>query len=449
MTQHVHYSPEAEVAVLGCMMLEAEAVKAAFSAGLQAEDFYRSGNAVAFSAMERIYQRGDVVDHGTLAVELDVMGMLGKAGGMAFIASVFDAVPSASNYEGYIRTVMELAALRRIMAAARKVVDDVAQAKGVSAEDVHSDAVRTISSVRAPMFGAAMEPIRDLVWPVMEEAHSIGEPGQPVEFSTGLEDVDRMIGGAKEGDLIILAARPSMGKSSFALSNIAAEMAITHRKHVAIFSPETKRKPMTKRLLQSESRVNFNAARERGGFDPLDYPRLEHAAMLLKDAPISFDDTSGLTLAQMRSKLRRLCATSPYGPPKVIIVDYLQKMRHPMSKDNKTGETAAIVEGLKDIAMEFSAKMVALSQLSRDVEKRPDKRPQMSDLRYAGEIEQEADFIIFLYRQEQYDGPTDKQGNSLVGKAEAIIAKSRDGRTGNVLLAFEADYTKFANWSNR
>lgn len=449
MTQHVHYSAEAEIAVLGCMMLEPEVVKLALGAGLSAEDFFRPGNAITFAAMERIHQRGDVVDPGTVAVELNALGKLETAGGLAFVASICDAVPSATNHESYTRTVQEMAALRRIAAAARKVLDDVGAARGVPAEEVHAEAVRTISSVRAPMFGASMEPIRDILMPVFEELEKIGEPDQPVEFSTGLTDVDRMIGGAKEGDLIILAARPSMGKSSFALSNIAAEMAISHGKHVAIFSPETKRRPMTKRLLQSESRVNLGAVRERGGIEDHEYSRLAHAATLLKGAPISFDDTSGLTLPQMKSKLRRLCATSPYGPPKVIIVDYLQKMRHPMSRDNKTGETAAIVEGLKDIAMEFGVRMVALSQLSREVEKRPDKRPMMSDLRYAGEIEQEADIILFLYRQEQYDGPTDKAGNSLVGKAEAIIAKSRDGRTGNVLLAFEADYTKFANWSHR
>jgi replicative DNA helicase len=431
------------------MMLESEVVKAAFGSGLEAEDFFRPGNAAAFRAMQSIFQRGDIVDPGTLAVELRALGTLELAGGLTFIGSVCDAVPSASNYESYIRTVQEMAALRRIMSAARKVLDDVAAVRGVPAEDVHTEAVRTISSVRAPMFGASMEPIKDILLSVYEELEKIGTPGQPVEFSTGLTNVDRMIGGAKGGDLIILAARPSMGKSSFALSNIAAEMAITHRKHVAVFSPETKRGPMTKRLLQSESRINFNKAREQGGIDDQDYPRLAHATGILNSAPISFDDTSGLTLAQMRSKLRRLASTSPYGPPKVIIVDYLQKMRHPMSRDNKTGETAAIVEGLKDIAMEFECILVALSQLSREVEKRPDKRPLMSDLRYAGEIEQEADIIIFLYRQEQYDGPTDKQGNSLVGKAEAIISKSRDGRTGNILLAFEADYTKFANWSNR
>jgi replicative DNA helicase len=423
--------------------------EAVVGSGLAAEDFFRPGNAATFAAMERIHSRGDVVDPGTLAVELKALGTLDTAGGMAFIASVCDAVPSASNYESYARTVQEMAALRRIASAARKVLNDVSASRGVSAEDVHTEAVRTISSVKAPMFGASMQPIKEIILSVYEELEQMGSPDLPVEFSTGLTDVDRMIGGAKAGDLIILAARPSMGKSSFALSNIGAEMAITHRKHVAVFSPETKRGPMTKRLLQSESRVNFNAARERGGIDDLDFPRLAHATDLLSHAPISFDDTSGLTLAQMRSKLRRLCTTSPHGPPKIIIVDYLQKMRHPMSRDNKTGETAAIVEGLKDIAMEFGCILVALSQLSREVEKRPDKRPMMSDLRYAGEIEQEADIIIFLYRQEQYDGPTDKQGNSLVGKAEAIIAKSRDGRTGNILLAFEADFTRFANSINR
>jgi replicative DNA helicase len=431
------------------MMIEPEVVKAALGAGLESDDFFRPGNRVAFDAMRNIYQRGDVVEPATLAFELQALGKLGEVGGLAFIGSVTDAVPSASNHESYIRTVQELSALRGIMGAARKVLGDVAESKGVPAEEVHSEAVRVISSVRAPMFGTAMQPIREILLSVYEDLYTLGDPEQPVEFRTGLPDVDRMIGGAKDGDLIILAARPSMGKSSFALSNITAEMAITHRKHVAVFSPETKRGPMTKRLLQSESRINFNAARERGGLDPLDYPRLEHATGLLQNAPISFDDTSGLTLAQMRSKLRRLCATSPYGKPKVIVVDYLQKMRHPMSKENKTGETAAIVEGLKDIAMEFGAIVVALSQLSREVEKRPDKRPQMSDLRYAGEIEQEADIIIFLYRPEQYHGSTDKDGNSLVGKAEAIIAKSRDGRTGNILIAFEAEFTKFANWNHR
>lgn len=449
MSANPHYSPEAEIAVLGCMMLEPEIVKSAVASGLLPEDFFRPGNALAFGAMERIFSRGDVVDPVTLVEELRATDSLGSVGGMGFVASVVDAVPSASNYESYIRTVLELAALRRIVDAGRKVSEDALSSKGVSAEDVHAEAVKTITGVRAPMFGASMEPIKGLLWPVMQELESIGEPNQPIGFSTGIADLDRIVGGAKEGDLIILAARPSMGKSSMALSNIAAEMAITHRKHVAVFSPETKRHAMTKRLIQSESRVNLNAARERGVIEDDEYPRLAHAGQILADAPISFDDTSGLTLAQMRSKLRRLAATSPYGPPHTIIVDYLQKMRHPAARDNKLGEVAAIAEGLKDIAMEFNARLVALSQLSREVEKRPDKRPMMSDLRYAGEIEQEADFILFLYRPEQYHGPTDKDGNSLVGKAEVIVSKARDGRTGNILVAFEAEYTKFADWSHR
>lgn len=448
MTAEVHYSPEAEIAVLGSVLLEPEVLKNAIGAGLMAEDFYRPGNAVAYTAMEHIHSRGDVVDPGTLVVELKAMDKLAAVGGMAFISSVCDAVPSASNVDSYVRTVQEMAALRRIVAAGRKIVEDVTASRGVAAEEVHAEAVKTITSVRAPMFGASMASISDLVWPVFEEIETYGQPGQEIGFSTGLADVDRMVGGAKEGDLIILAARPSMGKSSLALSNIAAEMAVHLNKHVAVFSPETKKHAMTRRLLQSEARVNLNVVRERGRIEEHEYPRLSHAAGLLKVAPISFDDTSGVTLAQMRSKLRRLAATSPHGSPKVVIVDYLQKMRHPGGRNDKLGEIAAIAEGLKDIAMEFNVRMVALSQLSREVDKRPDKRPLMSDLRYAGEIEQEADFILFLYRPEQYLGPTDKDGNSLVGKAEVIVSKARDGRTGNILVAFEADYTKFANWSH-
>jgi replicative DNA helicase len=262
---------------------------------------------------------------------------------------------------------------------------------------------------------------------------------------TGFADLDELTAGFQKSDLVIVAARPSMGKTAFTL-NIAQHAAITAQKAVAFFSLEMSKESLVQRMLTSEARVDASRVRT-GRLRDDDYPRLAQAAGLLNTAPIYIDDTPGISILEMRAKARRLKADRP--DLALIIVDYLQLMTSSGRIENRQQEVSEISRGLKALAKEVEVPVVALSQLSRAVESRPDKRPLMSDLRESGAIEQDADLIMFLYRPEYYFGPVDKDGNSLEGKAEVIIGKQRNGATGNVSLMFHKEFTRFENYSYR
>jgi replicative DNA helicase len=445
----VHYSAEAELSVLGAMLIDVDAVKIA---GEQLEEwmFYRPGNRKAFAAMLAIDARGDVVDALTLATELRNRGALEEAGGMQFIASIMDAVPTSVGLEQHAKIVVDHAALRKLAGACSAAVDLIASAAGRSPEEVHGDVERLIADAEVRTEAAALVPVRVLLGPMLDEMETWGTPAEVKGVRTGLADVDARTGGFMPGELVVVAARPSMGKSAMAVCNIAAHATLTENRTVALFSPETKRRGVVSRILASESRVNLKEAKARGGALDDEMARIGTAFGYVHSMPLHVDDTSGITAATLARRLHRLRRESPEGQaPEVVIVDYLQKMRDPAAKGDTRREVANNIQALKDIGMEFNVVMIALSQLSRQVEQRPDKRPMMSDLREAGEIEQEADTIMFLYRPEYYFGDTDKEGNSLVGLAEVIIGKARDGWTGPVPVAFEKEFTKFADLSRR
>jgi replicative DNA helicase len=289
--------------------------------------------------------------------------------------------------------------------------------------------------------------LKELIWPTMERIEQMqGRAGALTGVPSGFKDLDEMTAGFQRADLVILAARPSMGKTAFAL-NVVQHAAIEHSVKVAIFSLEMSKDQLVQRLLCSEGLVDAQRLR-RGALRDEDYPKLARAAGLLSSAYIWIDDSAGLTPLAMRSKARRLKAEHDIG---LLVVDYLQLMQGPSNSESRQQEVSMISRGLKALAKELSVPVIALSQLSRAPEQRTGehKRPQLSDLRESGAIEQDADLIMFLYRQEMYDGPVDKDGNSLEGKAEVIVGKQRNGPTGVVNLHFHKMYTRFENYSKR
>jgi replicative DNA helicase len=253
-----------------------------------------------------------------------------------------------------------------------------------------------------------------------------------------------MTSGFQPSDLIIVAARPSMGKTAFTL-NIAQHAAIEKQQKVAFFSLEMSKESLVQRMLTSEARIDAQKLR-KGMLRDDDFPRLARAAGILAQAPIFIDDSPGITLLEMRSAARRLRADANVG---LVVVDYLQLIQSTVNAENRTQEISQISRSLKALAKELAVPVVALSQLSRATEQRTDKRPQLSDLRESGAIEQDADLVMFIYRQEMYEGPTDKDGNSLEGRAEVIVGKQRNGPTGIVNLFFHKAYTRFENYSGR
>lgn len=438
------YSPEAELAVLGGMLIDSDAVTKAIEV-VDDSMFHREGNRRAFRAMVRIFQRGDVIDPVTLAEELRSAGDLEAVGGLQFIASVLDAVPTAANIEYHARIVREKAVLRRLIEASTITIQDTYAHQG-DIDELLDKAESRIFQIAQTHERKGFVWIKELLWPAMERIELLSQNSSAVTgVPTGFTDLDEMTAGFQKGDLVIVAARPSMGKTAFTL-NIAQHAAISEGKCVAFFSLEMSKDSLVQRLLTSEARVDAGRVRT-GRLRDDDYPRLAQAAGLLNTAPIFIDDTPGISVLEMRAKARRL--KSDRDDLSMIVVDYLQLMTGGSKSENRQQEVSEISRGLKALAKELEVPVVALSQLSRAVESRPDKRPMMSDLRESGAIEQDADVIMFLFRPEYYHGPTDKDGNSLEGRAEVIIGKQRNGATGTVNLMFHKEFTRFENFTRR
>jgi replicative DNA helicase len=438
------YSPEAEIAVLGGMLIDGDALTRAIEV-VDESMLYREGNRRAFRAMRRIFERGDVIDAVTLSEELRSAGDLEAVGGLQFIASILDAVPTAANIEYHARIVREKAVLRRLIEASTLTIQETYAHRG-EVEELLDRAENRIFQVAQTHDRRGFVWIKELLWPAMERIELLSQNSSAVTgVATGFYDLDELTAGFQRGDLVIVAARPSMGKTAFTL-NVAQHAAISEGRCVALFSLEMSKDSLVQRLLTSEARVDAGRVRT-GRLRDDDYPRLATAAGLLNTAPIFIDDTPAISVLEMRAKARRLKSDRP--DLALIVVDYLQLMQGNTRSENRQQEVSEISRGLKALAKELDVPVVALSQLSRAVESRPDKRPMMSDLRESGAIEQDADVIMFLYRPEYYHGPTDKDGNSLEGKAELIIGKQRNGATGTVGLVFHKEFTRFESFSRR
>ena len=405
--------------------------------------FYAERHRRIFRAMVTIAERGGVVDPLTLSDELGRRGELEASGGKDYLGFLVDVVPTAANIEYHAQIVREKAILRRLIEVSTSIVSEAFDGK-VSARELLDDAESKIFLVSQQQTKDGFTRIKELLWPTMERIEALQRGGKTVTgVASGFNDLDEMTSGFQPAELIIVAARPSMGKTAFTL-NIAQHAAIEHSVPVAFFSLEMSKESLVQRMLTSEARIDAQRLR-KGMLRDDDFPRLARAAGILSSAPVWIDDTPGLTLLEMRSKARRLKADAGVG---LVVVDYLQLMQGPANSESRQQEVSQISRGLKALAKELNVPVIALSQLSRAPEQRTgdNKRPQLSDLRESGAIEQDADLIMFLYRQEFYDGPTDKDGNSLEGKAEVIVGKQRNGPTGLINLFFHKQYTRFESY---
>jgi len=401
--------------------------------------FYREAHRRLFRAMARLFDRGDVIDVITLSEELKKTGELEAAGGLPYLAELLDAVPTAANLEYHAKLVREKALLRHLISAASTIIKDVYEQGEKSVEEVLDEAEQRIFQVAESHERTGFIWIKEILWPTFEHIERLQESKSGITgVSTGFPDLDRMTTGLQKGDLCIVAARPSMGKTSWVL-NVAQNAAIEHNTPVAIFSLEMSKEQLVQRLLCAEGRVDSQRLR-RGQLSADEYQRLAAAAGHLNTAPLWIDDSPGSTVLEMRAKARRLAAETELG---LLVIDYMQLMSGGTRTESRVQEVSEISRGLKALARELNVPVVALSQLSRAPEQRTDRRPQLSDLRESGSIEQDADVVMFLYRPEYYFGPEDKDGNSLEGKAELAVAKQRNGPTGNVELFFHKAYTRF------
>ncbi|MBA3340430.1 MAG: replicative DNA helicase [Gemmatimonadaceae bacterium] len=439
------YSEDAEQAVLSAMLMDADAV---LRAAEHVDDtmFYREGNRRIFRAMFALNEKGDVIDPLTLAEELGRTGDLQASGGKDYIAFLVDAVPTSANVEYHARIVREKALRRRLIEVSTAIVSEAFESAAPAAELLDA-AEHKIFEVNQSRGAEGFMRIKELLWPTMERIELLQRGGESVTgVASGFKDLDEITAGFQQSDLIIIAARPSMGKTAFVL-NIAQNAALDGNVPVAIFSLEMSKEQLVQRLLTSEGRVDAQRLR-KGRLHDDEFVRLGRAAGILSHAPIWIDDTPGITLLEMRSKARRLKVDNNIG---LVVVDYLQLMQGPGNPESRQQEISYISRSLKSLARELRVPVVALSQLSRAPEQRAaeHKRPQLSDLRESGAIEQDADLVMFIYRQEMYDGPTDKDGNSLEGRAEIIVGKQRNGPTGLVNLYFNKTFTRFENYSAR
>lgn len=437
------WSQEAEQSVLAGMLQDRDAVARAVEI-LEPSMFYQESHRLLFRALARLFERGEAIDPILLGDELQKTDDDQRVGGYEYIGYLLDIVPTAANVEFHAKLVREKALLRRLIEASQETIRDAYEPGERDVNEVMDEAEARIFQVAQSQEREGFVRIKDLLWPAFEEIERLQTSGSPITgIATGFPRFDGMTTGLQKGDLCIIAARPSMGKTSWVL-NVAATAAIDHEVPVAIFSLEMSKEQLLKRLLSAEARVDAQHIR-RGGMSPDESQRLGAAAGHLNNAPIWIDDTPGMSVLEMRAKARRLASDVKAEGKELgmIVVDYLQLMGGGGRAESRVQEVSQISRGLKALARELDVPLLALSQLSRAPEQRPDKKPMLSDLRESGSIEQDADIVMFLFRPEYYFGPVDEAGNSLEGRAELIVSKQRNGPTGTVELHFHKAYTRF------
>jgi replicative DNA helicase len=427
---------EAETSVLGAVLLENEALNRVLEI-LKEDDFYRNAHRRIFSAILHLYEHSEPVDLITLSEVLKTRGELDDVGGVEYLNSLVNCVPTAANISYYAKIIKEKALLRKLINRTTEIVSQSYSISG-DVDEFIDQAERTIFEISEDRVRPSFYPIKDLIKSSFKTIERLYEKRQLITgVPTGFQRLDELTSGLQPSDLIIIAGRPSMGKTALAL-NIAQNASVQAAIPAAIFSLEMSKEQLALRMLCSEAKVD--AHRLRGGFlSESDWPKLTRAAGSLSEAPLFIDDTPGLSALEMRAKTRRLKIEHNLG---LVIVDYLQLMRGRARADSREQEISDISRSLKALAKELSIPVIALSQLNRRVEERGDKRPQLSDLRESGAIEQDADVILFLYREEVYNKSEENRG-----KAELIIGKQRNGPTDKVDLAFLDKYTRFENLS--
>ncbi|MBA2359919.1 MAG: replicative DNA helicase [Actinobacteria bacterium] len=426
---------DAEESVLGAMMLSPGAI-GAVSEILDAADFYRESHAKVYRAALALYARGEPVDAITLVDALEERGELEGAGGRPRLHELAALVPSTANAGHYARIVREMATLRGLIQAGQRIASLGWDRPG-EAHDLVDRAEQVIFELSQSRVSGEFAHIEELLKESFERITALYEAGEDVTgVASGFRDLDRLTSGFQPGNLVIIAARPSMGKSGLALC-MAANIAVRRETPVALFTLEMSKSEVTQRLMCSEAKVESQRLRN-GKLAADDWPRLTAACDKLAKAPIYVDDTGSITMMEIRSKARRLKSKEPNLG--LIVVDYIQLMTSGASVENRVQEVSQISRNLKVLARDLDVPVLALSQLSRAVEQRHDKRPILSDLRESGSIEQDADLVFFIYRDEYYNDETDQQG-----VAEIHLAKHRNGPTGTEKLAFMSRYAKFSD----
>nr|WP_289038498.1 replicative DNA helicase [uncultured Allobacillus sp.] len=430
---------EAEQAVLGAIFLVPDMIVTATEI-LEPEDFYRVSHQRIFSMMIRLTDKGEPIDLVTITTELNDLKMLDEVGGVSYLTDIANSVPTAANIEYYARIVEEKSTLRKIIHAATDIVTKTYD-EGDEVTDLLDHAEKTILDISQNKSSGRFQNIQDVlvgVYDNIEQLHNMDE--EVTGIATGFRDLDYITSGFQKNDLIIVAARPSVGKTAFAL-NIAQNVAVNSDENVAIFSLEMGADQLVMRMLCAEG--NIDAQRLRTGkLQEEDWRKLTMAMGSLSNAGIYIDDTPGIKVNEIRSKCRRLKQESGLG---MVLIDYLQLIQGSAnSRESRQQEVSEISRQLKALARELEVPVIALSQLSRGVEQRQDKRPIMSDIRESGSIEQDADIVGFLYRDDYYDQESEKENI-----IEIIIAKQRNGPVGTVELAFVKEYNKFVDLDRR
>jgi replicative DNA helicase len=425
---------EAERSLLGAILIRNDAVNQLVPL-VQAGDFFRDAHRVVFETMIQLSERGQAIDLVTLKDELARAGRLDAVGGPAYVASLVDGVPRALNVEHYARIVKEKSTLRRLIFAANRILSSAYEAS-LDPDELLDHSERAIFEIAENRIRTGFVPLSTLVEVGLQKIEAAQAQRGPVGIPTGFRKLDDMLSGLQRSDLVLVAARPSMGKTSFVL-NIAQHVgAMPEPRTVGFFSLEMSADQLFVRLLTAEAQVD--AHRLRGGFlTDRDYTRIFEAVAKLSETRIFVDDTAAISVLEMRAKARRLKADHGLD---LLVVDYLQLMQGHGRFDNRQQELASISRSLKGLAKELDVPVVALSQLSRAPEARADRRPQLSDLRESGALEQDADVVMLIFREEMYERTPENEN-----KAEIIVAKQRNGPTGSVELAFLKQFTRFDN----
>ena len=432
------HSIEAEQAVLGGVMLDNMAWERV-AEQLTDSDFYRHDHRLIFQALVRLASRNLPFDVVTLAEELDKEGLTDQVGGLAYLGQLAKNTPSVANISAYAQIIRERSTLRQLISVSTEIADTAFNPKGKQATEVLDDAERKIFSIAEsrPKTGGP-EGVNALLTKAIDRIDTLfNSEGSITGLSTGFTDLDNMTSGLQPADLIIVAGRPSMGKTTFAM-NLVENAVMRSDKAVLVFSLEMPGESLIMRMLSSLGRIDQTKVRS-GRLDDEDWPRLTSAVNMLNDRKLFIDDTAGLSPMEMRTRARRI--VREHGDLGLIMIDYLQLMRiGGAASENRTNEISEISRSLKALAKEFNVPVVALSQLNRSLEQRPNKRPINSDLRESGAIEQDADVIMFVYRDEVYHPDTQDKGI-----AELIIGKQRNGPIGTTRMAFLGKYTRFEN----
>lgn len=425
---------ELEEAVLSAILIDNETLLDA-TAILSVYDFYKTAHQKIYAAILELFAKSEPADLVTVAVRLREKGDLEKIGGSAYLASIADSAPVAINAAHYAEIIHEKALLRRLITNASSVIDRCLLDRD-NAKDIIDFAETAIFNILEDKHGESFSAVSELIDQNINELEDREEKNKKLlGLTTGYPRLDKLTSGLQKSDLIILAARPSMGKTALAL-NIARNVALEEKVPVAIFSLEMSKNQLSMRLLTSEARIDSN--RFKTGFiDPRDWGYVAEAANVLHDLPIFIDDTSAISAMDIRAKARRLKMDKGLG---LIIIDYLQLMKAPPRADRRDLEIAEISRSLKSLAKELDVPVIALSQLNRMLEQRSEKRPLLSDLRESGTLEQDADIVTFIYRDDVYNR---EEHNPNRGKAEIIVAKNRNGATGTTFMAFLSTYTRF------